>query len=106
MVKHSTSSAEPDDRRRHTRHPVMWSGTLAADTPFDRYVLRCTIRNISISGVHVLVERTLDLDSEVSLRIDRLGEFKGRVVWNEGDKLGVQFEDAPDDVAALIRDNL
>lgn len=95
-----------EERRVHIRHPVMWSGTLSTETAFDRYRLDCTIRNISISGVHVLVDREVDEGSTVTLKIGRMGEFHGHVVRAEGENLGVQFDDAPDRVAKLIKKKL
>lgn len=99
-------SSVPDERRAHPRYPVLWSATLSAESEFDRYVLSCQISNISISGLHVLVERTLEPGRSVSLRIDRVGTFRGRVVRCEGDSLGIAFEDSPERVASLIRDKV
>lgn len=97
---------DADDRRVHTRHPVMWSGTLSAETAFDRYRLDCTIRNVSISGVHVLVDREVAAESAVTLKIRGVGEFRGRVARADGDSLGVRFDDAPEAVAELIKKKL
>ncbi len=105
MIEEAKSGRDAE-RRRHPRFPVMWSATLTAESDFDRYVLTCKIRNISISGLHVLVERALEKDRPVTLRIDRVGEFRGRVVWSEGGHLGVSFEDAAERVAELIMDKL
>ena len=96
----------PQNRRIHPRYPVMWQGTISAETEFDAYVINCTIRNVSITGVHVLVDRAVASDSPVKLHISGVGVFEGRVSWSEDERLGVQFVDAPDDVAELIKANV
>lgn len=93
----------PQNRRVHPRYPVMWQGSISTDTEFDAYVITCTIRNVSITGVHVLVDRAVASDSTVKLHISGLGVFEGRVSWSDDDRLGVQFVDAPDDIAELIK---
>ncbi|MGF1639573.1 MAG: PilZ domain-containing protein [Rhodospirillales bacterium] len=101
-----TPGTPPREQRKHPRYPVMWSGTLSSDSAFDLYVLDCRISNFSISGVHVLVERTLVAGRPVTLDIRGVGAFKGRIAWADGDRIGVAFDDAPDHVAALTRDKL
>jgi hypothetical protein len=99
-----STKASPGEQRRHPRHSVMWSGTLTAETEFDMYVLDCRINNFSISGVHVFVERALHTDHPITLKINGVGEFMGRIAWTEGNQIGVKFDDAPDRVAALTKD--
>lgn len=82
----------------------MWSGTLTSETVFDMYVLDCRINNFSISGVHVLVERALDRNRPITLKINGVGEFTGQIAWSKGNQIGVRFDDAPDRVAALTQD--
>jgi hypothetical protein len=94
------------ERRAHRRFPVLWSATLTAGSTFDPHVLHCRIRNISIAGLHVLVERHLAVGSAVVLHIDRVGTFRGRVVWSEAERLGVAFDDSPEHVAELIKDKV
>jgi hypothetical protein len=95
-----------EERRAHRRYPVLWSGTLSTGSTFDSYVLHCQIRNISISGLHVLVERHLAVGSAVVLRIDLVGTFRGRVAWSERDRLGIAFDESPERVAELIKDKV
>jgi hypothetical protein len=76
----SANPLDSTDRRIHPRYPVMWSGELRADSDFDWYVLHCRIRNFSISGVHVLVDRSIEPGGSVVLRIAKVGDFAGQVV--------------------------
>lgn len=92
--------------RRHSRYPVLWSTKLTGETELDRYVLHGKIRNISISGVHVLAERDVVPGGEVTLRIDRVGTFYGRVMWSEDGRLGIAFDEASEQVVEMILDRL
>jgi hypothetical protein len=94
------------ERRVHPRYPVMWSATVTAATPLERYVLNCRIKNISISGLHVLAEKELEAGRDVTLRIDRVGSFQGRVVWSDGNRLGIRFTESPERIAELIKDQV
>ena len=84
----------------------MWSGSLTSETEFDMYVLDCRISNFSISGVHVLVERALANDRPITLKINGVGEFKGRIAWSKDSQIGVEFDAAPDRIAALTKDKV
>ena len=101
-----STKAPRTERRGYPRQSVMWSAAVTSESEFDSYVLDCRINNFSISGVHVYVERALSKDRPITLRITGVGEFKGRVVWSEGNQIGVKFDDAPDRVAALTKDKL
>ena len=100
-------SADPldsADRRIQPRYSVMWSGELRAGSDFDWYVLHCRIRNFSISGVHVLVDRSIEPGGSVVLRIANVGDFPGQVAWSKGNRLGICFDEASDRLAELIRE--
>jgi hypothetical protein len=90
------------DDRRHSRHPVLWPTSVTADDSFEHYVLNGKIRNISVSGVHVLVDKSIDPGCRVTLRIDRLGTFCGQVVWCEDGRLGVAFDSASQAAVELV----
>lgn len=94
------------DDRRHTRYPVLWSTRMSVESKLERYVIHGKIRNISVSGVHVLAEATVDPGTEVTLRIDRVGTFQGCVIWSEHGRMGVAFDKASEDVVELILDQL
>jgi hypothetical protein len=100
----STNPIDGAERRIHPRYPVMWSGELRAVSGFDWYVLHCRIRNFSISGVHVLVDRSIEPGRSVVLRIAKVGDFTGQVAWSEGNRLGIRFDEASDRLAELIRE--
>lgn len=94
------------DRRSQRRYPVLWSASLCTGSALSPHVLTCRIQNVSISGLHVLAETKLAPDTKVTLRIDRVGVFHGRVAWSNDDGIGIAFDDNPDRVAELIRDRM
>jgi PilZ domain-containing protein len=98
-----SGNSDRAERRVNPRYPVMWSGELRAVSSFDWYILDCRIRNVSISGVHVLVDRSIEPGRAVVLRIANVGDFTGQVAWSEGDRLGICFDEASDRLAELIR---
>jgi PilZ domain len=102
-TKMSGNPTDGGERRINPRYPVMWSGELRAVSTFDWYILHCRIRNFSISGVHVLVDRSIEPGRSVVLRITNVGDFTGRVAWSKDDRLGICFDEASDRLAELIR---
>ena len=90
------------DDRSHSRCPVLWSAMVTAEGKFERYVLNGKIRNISVSGVQVLVDKTIDPGCTVTLRIDRVGTFSGRVAWCDNGRLGIAFDPAAKRVVELV----
>ena len=100
----SADLVDSADRRTHPRYSVIWSAELRAGSDFDWYVLDCRIRNFSISGVHVLVDRSIEPGGSVVLRIAKVGDFPGRVAWSKGNQLGICFDQASDRIAELIRE--
>jgi len=86
------------DKRRHTRHPVLFSGTLHQDDMSTD----CIIKDISASGARIVTERPVARDRDFILDIDRAGLFTSRLVWREDNRLGMMFLHDPDSVAQRI----
>jgi hypothetical protein len=86
------------DKRRHQRHPVLFSGTLHQDDMSTD----CIIKDISASGARIVTERPVDRDRDFILDIDRAGLFTSRLVWREDNRLGMMFLHDPDSVAQRI----
>lgn len=85
---------------------MLWSASLSTDSTLAPHILTCRIQNVSISGLHVLAETRLAPDTPVTLRIDRVGVFHGRVAWSNDNGIGIAFDENPDRVAELIRDRI
>jgi len=79
------------ERRVHPRDTVVYGGRLA----FGAHEFPCTVLNISAGGAQLRVDHEIGAWTIVTLHVDRFGSFHARVVWQRGDKVGVQFlEDA------------
>lgn len=84
-------SQEVTTRREHPRDTVVYAGRLsfgAAEHP-------CTVLNISAGGAQLHFAPPVAPWTIVTLHIDRFGAFHARVVWQRGERVGLQFlEDA------------
>jgi hypothetical protein len=80
-------SAELEDRQRYPRTAVFCSAKLAAaGQTWD-----CEVLDISVGGAKIRVQSPLDLAPELSLTIGSLGTYAVRVMWQNGQFLGVAF---------------
>ncbi|MEM7224642.1 MAG: PilZ domain-containing protein [Pseudomonadota bacterium] len=86
------------DRRDYPRTSVLWSGRIHA----AGRVAECRVLNISALGAKVRLLESLQHGTEVSLMIDRFGEFPSDVVWQEGEYLGINFRDEPEDIVRIV----
>ncbi|MBI3451919.1 MAG: PilZ domain-containing protein [Rhodospirillales bacterium] len=53
----------------------------------------CTVVNVSAGGAQVNIARKLETLSVATLAIEGVGAFHARVVWQQGDRTGLQFLD-------------
>lgn len=94
--------AKLQDRQRHPRHPTLCPGKLiSGDQEVD-----CEVLNISVGGAKIRVAQPIEVNSNVCVRILRVGEFIGRVAWCNGTTLGVEFQDELTEFARIIEDVL
>lgn len=78
-------------RREHPRDTVVYAGRLS----FGATEHPCTVLNISAGGAQLHFAPPVAAWTIVTLHIERFGRFHARVVWQRGDKVGLQFlEDA------------
>lgn len=75
------------ERRRHVRSSVLWRAEIYGGIRRST----CEVLNISISGARLRVPATFKPGSEVTVRSIHFGEHKGRVVWQEQDRMGIEF---------------
>ena len=87
-----------NERRDFPRTSVLWSGRIHA----AGRVAECRVLNISAIGAKVRLLESLQHGTQVSLMIDRFGEFPSDVVWQEGEYLGIDFRDEPEDIVRIV----
>ncbi len=89
-----------DERRRHPRTSVLWSGRLLCQGE----ATDCRILNISLQGAMIQPEKPFKGDPEVILHTDRFGQFAGSIVWQEGEQLGIEFLEEPEHIVRILGD--
>ena len=77
------------ERRRHIRHSVLWKAEVYSGIRRSG----CEILNISEGGARLRLEKSFTAAEEVTIRSIHFGERKGRVVWQDGNRLGIEFQD-------------
>lgn len=95
-------AADPKERRRYNRMPVLLSGTLLVD---DREV-DCIIMNLSVNGAKVRCKEPFERGVQLLFRAHRFGDFVCDVAWRKDDRIGLTFRDSPDRVAEIIGKSL
>lgn len=88
----SCSGATPEERRRHKRLPVFWTGRISPDNGHD-VDISVNLMDISAGGARVTMAEPVHGHPMVKLKIDRVGEFVGEVVWERLGDLGIRFVD-------------
>jgi PilZ domain len=79
------------DRRDQARDRVTYSGRLS----YGAREYPCAVLDISAGGAQIRFAEPVAVWTIVTLYIDRFGGFHARVVWQQRDKVGLQFlEDA------------
>ena len=97
-----SAEADSGERREDARASVLWSGKLRS----AGQLTNCRIVNFSLKGVQLLAEKEIDCGLEVILWIERFGEFTTKLIWQDGESIGVQFVDPPKTIEARFGDSL
>ena len=78
-----------ENRRRHKRDRVLKEGQIVFH--HGQCTVNCAVVDISASGARVRVDTALGLPEHFELRLYRGPAYTCRVVWNQGNTLGVEF---------------
>ncbi len=97
-----SETVNPTDKQKHPRHQTFCPGKLYAG---DR-VGDCEVLNISVGGAKIRLAEPVEVASQVRLRIERVGEFSGRVAWRDGTILGIEFQHQLTQIARVVEDIL
>ena len=86
------------DRRRHQRVRTLLTGSLVdGDRSVDGVVL-----DMSVAGARVQTAEPIGHGARLRIKIARLGEFTGQVVWRSDNKVGVRFKEKPYEIARAL----
>ncbi len=97
-----SETANPADKQKHPRYQALCPGKFYT----GGRVVDCDVLNISAGGVKIRLARQVEAASQVRLRIDRVGEFSGRVAWRDGAILGIEFQHQLTQIARVVEDIL
>lgn len=98
-----TSGAQAGDqgageRRQTSRATVLWTGQLQC----RGQVADCILLNVGLTGAMVRTAVPIEHSFPVTLHSYHFGELTGRVVWQDGNAIGLSFEDEPDRVIETL----
>lgn len=87
-----------DDRRRRQRAAVLWAASLEC----GGQVADCVVLNLGLSGALLRMAVPFESSYPVTLRSYHFGHLDGRVIWQEGNAVGLQFEGEPAQVVETL----
>ena len=97
-MNQTASQQIASDRRQHVRTSILWSGYLLChDIGTD-----CIVLNLSAKGAKARLFQFELRQSQLTLRIARLGELRSKAVWYHGRTVGLQFLEEAQTVAEVI----
>jgi hypothetical protein len=86
------------ERRRRKRAAVLWTGRLEC----GGQVADCVLLDVGAKGARVRMAVPFERNLPVTLHCYHFGNLAGRVVWQDGNAIGLQFEDAPERVIEAL----
>jgi PilZ domain len=92
-------SVAAEEIRKHERKRVLWDASLQQ----DGRTWECKAVEISPGGARIRIGERLTLNSQVTLRIERFGNFPGEVRWQDEDFAGIDFLEDAGVVQARLR---
>ena len=93
MIKYKPDQeTNNQERRQHRRCAIFWPGKLTCQDCSINFDLL----DISAGGARIHLSAPLVGKSTVTVRIDRIGEFRAEVVWRGLDDAGLRFLDDSD----------
>ena len=90
------------DLQKHPRHQTLCRATFCV----DGRDLDCKVLNISVGGAKVRLAEPVEVDTQIRLKLRRIGEFAGRVAWRNGATLGIEFHEELREVASIVEEML
>ena len=86
------------ERRNYLRATVLWTGRLEC----AGQVADCILLNVGVTGALVRMAVPFERSFPVTLHSYHFGELLGRIVWQDGNAIGLNFEDEPDRVIETL----
>jgi hypothetical protein len=80
-------------RRVHVRAPTLCSGSLYRE---GVSAVDCVVRDLSVGGAHVVLERSNAGPELCVLDLDGVGLFPSKIVWQRDNDAGLEFLGDPE----------
>lgn len=81
--------------RRFRRKAVI----LASKLETDRGVLDCVALDLSLGGARLRLDQNVEILERVTLVLAKFGRFPSEIVWRNAREAGLQFREAPEQIA-------
>lgn len=85
-------------RRQDARYPSLLNARLS----HGDQIFQCRLKNISVGGAMVELDREIDTKDAVTLNLGSFGEFACEIIWKNKSRLGLTFLDRPEQMAEVI----
>jgi len=85
-------------RRQDERYPSLLDATLS----HGDQIFQCRLKNISVGGAMVELDREIDTKDAVTLNLGAFGEFACEIIWQNKTRLGLTFLDKTGKMAEVI----
>ncbi len=93
--------SEPhDERRRVKRIEVELAATLSTEAAS----VACTVLNLTSLGAKIRLAGPFEIERDITLAIDGLGESRGVIVWRLNDQMGIAFEQRSQEIIDYLNE--
>ncbi len=86
------------DRRLYGRSHVLWGARLLSGVGEQD----CVILDLSAAGAMVRLSDPSVSPAHVAVSADHFGKLRGRVVWQQGNVVGLRFSERPQQIARTV----
>ena len=91
-----------EERRQQHRATVLWAASLECGDQ----IADCVVLNLGPTGALVRMAVPFERSYPVTLQSYHFGRIAGRVIWQDGNAIGLRFEDHPAQVIETLSEAL
>jgi len=85
-------------KRQDERYPSLLNAKLS----HGDQIFQCRVKNISVGGAMVELDREIETKDPVTLNLGAFGEFACDIIWQNKTRLGLTFLDRPGQMAEVV----
>jgi CheY-like chemotaxis protein len=99
QVTRSDHTSRAKERRRSSRHAVVWSGQVEVSNGIR---IDCAVLDISAEGAKIILTHAIPAGEQVVFRAPRFDPMIAQLAWAEGPTAGLRFLDGLDHVLKAL----